>query len=73
MRQINIYFQAVTKVSMAHLFVEDNEDIENYLKQWSSVGYCKAHYSSEKVFVYIPWNSIVYCQYSDGKDATGNS
>jgi hypothetical protein len=65
MKQINIYYQATTKVSMAHLIVDDNEDIETYLKLWIAQGYCKAHLSSNKVTAYIPWANIVWCQCSN--------
>ena len=71
MKTILIYFQAVTKVSVAHLYIEDDEDIEIYINNWQKEGYVKAHYMSEKIFVYIPWNSIVYCQYKDGHNVNG--
>lgn len=72
MKTINIYFQAVTKVSMAHLNIEDDEDIEDYIDKWYKEGFIKAHYMSEKIFVYIPWTSIVYCQYKDGHNIHGD-
>lgn len=64
---INIYFQAVTKVSMAHINVHKDEDIEKYLAGWAKQGFVKAHYMSNKIMVYIPWQNIVYCQYADGE------
>lgn len=71
MKTINLYFQAVTKVSMAHLVIEDHENIEDYMRQWSTTGFAKVHYMSEKIYIYIPWNSIVYCQYKDGHNIHG--
>jgi hypothetical protein len=73
MKQINIYFQAVTKVSVAHLYIEDAETIEDYIRTWVSAGYCKAHYMSEKIMVYIPWSNVVYCQYRDGYNIHGDN
>lgn len=71
MKTINIYFQATTKVSMAHLNVEDNENIEDYIKSWIAESYCKAHYSSEKIYIYIPWSNVLWVQYKDGHNIHG--
>jgi hypothetical protein len=64
---INIYFQAVTKVSMAHISVHKDEDIEEYIANWAKQGFVKAHYTSTKIMVYIPWQNVVFCQYADGE------
>ncbi len=65
MKQINVYFMAVTKVSKATLPIEDDVNVEELLKGWLKQGYCKAHLSSNRIYVFIPWANVVYIQYDD--------
>ncbi len=62
-KTISVYFQAVTKVSVGHLSVEDDVDIEDMIAEWSKKGYARVHYVRDTNFIYIPWGNIVYCQY----------
>lgn len=64
---VNVYFQAVTKVSMGSLTIDDDQDIEDLMKEWQGQGFAKVHYMNNKIFIYIPWTNVVYCSYSDDK------
>jgi hypothetical protein len=63
MRTVNIYFQAVTKVSMGTLNVSDDESIEDLMALWMKQGYARVHYQNNSIYIYIPWVNIIYCQY----------
>lgn len=72
MKTILVYFTGVTKVSVGHLVVNDDVDLETYLKQWQTQGYCRCHYMSDKIAIYIPWCNVIYAQYKDTIDHPGD-
>lgn len=68
MKKIAVYFQNVTKTSVAHVLIEDNEDIEDKISEWVSIGFVRAHYNNNSVTTYIPWTNVMFIQYASTKD-----
>lgn len=57
---------------MAHLIVNHTDDIEALLQLWEKQGYCRAHYMSNKIAIYIPWCNVIYAQYADSPENPGD-
>jgi hypothetical protein len=68
MKNIAVYFQNVTKTSVAHVHIEDNEDIEDKISEWIKLGFVRAHFNNNSVTTYIPWVNVMFIQYASTHD-----
>jgi hypothetical protein len=65
MKSITVYYNYASKTGSAHVEVEDDVQIEDLIKQWTEQGYCKLHFGSNRQWIYVNWQNVVYCAYTD--------